>query len=1036
MLILLARGGSLWLAILVALCCSTGLGIARAEQTSASSPVDGNVPEAAQKTADFEQFTTPIVLTPPAEKVAGVVSPSMSLSGTWQFHTSPPANFFARQFDTADWKAIEVPGEWFMQGFDVPANTAAGYRRTFRVPDDYKGKRIKLRFDAVYSDATVWVNGHEVGRHVGGLTPFEFDVTEFVGLGTENTLALAVRRESVADLKMTTFGTAYIRTPLGGIPRKIMLFAVPDVHLESLHVATTFDRGYHDATLALTLSVVNEGSQPIDRGELRVALVDPQGKQVDVAPKRLSLPAIEPGAQMRQQVDIPVVHPRKWDSEHPNLYVLTCEVLTDGKTLQVVRRRVGFRQVEVRGRQLFVNNCPVKLRGVCRHERHATLGRSLTPELWRKDIELFRNANINLIRTSHYPPPEGLLDVCDELGMFVESEAPFHHAQYILDPEYRRLTLQQTAEMIEQHRDHPSVIIWSLGNESLWSPNFEASAEMVRRLDPTRPRLIAGGSPGYFSKYKDKPMPIYNGLEIGTWHYPGLQKIDSLLDAAKRPLLFDEYCHLNCYNLREQATDPGIRDDWGHRLVDIWEKMYAHEACLGGALWGGIDEIVFPPSGPPAGWGAWGLIDSWHRIKPEYWHAKKAYSPVRIAATQLPLPAKGEAIRIPVANRHDFTNINELEVTWRLGDESGETSADIQPRAAGELLVRPSQPPSDGDVLQLTFHSHRGFLVDTYRLTFGNATAPQLPAPSPEVKQRLHLVRGEDAVVAANDRFTWTWDAKTGLLREATLDGRAVLAGGPHLMLLPRKRENYRQTILDEKKYEPFTATCTEWQSKSVDIKETEEGVQLHVEGQYHDAKGSYHIDVDSSGQMVVQYRFEILEEIDPRQIGLVLDLPRSFDSLSWRRNGLWTVYPEDHIGRPQGCAHATRGDDWPAIDAREYPPWPWSLDSTALGTNDFRATRTSVLWAALRNPTGQGVLVDGGGRQAVRTWIDDQRVHLLVADYSTGSGEIFLITRSFWQPNLLKKGAVVKGCVRVRLTDEPRDIASPSSQLPRSSCP
>ncbi len=991
---------------------------------AAAPGVSQDEPAPAEARPVVETLAPPVVLTPAAAEVAGVANPCLSLSGEWRFHPSPPPEFVDPQHDTSAWKTIQVPGEWFMQGFTVPGNTAAGYRRTFRVPGDFANARLKLRFDAVYSDATVWLNGHLLGRHLGGFTPFEFDVTDCVQPGSENTLALAVKRESVADLKMTTFGTAYIRTPLGGILRKITLRAVPAVHLASCNVATQFDRDYRDATLRVTLDVANQSDRKVDDVELTFLLLDPQGKPVAVSPGRVSLPAIEAGGGLQHEVSIPVAAPAAWDCEHPNLYRLTCRVLEGGKPLEAVCRRVGFRQVEVRGRQLFVNNRPVKLRGVCRHERHATLGRSLTPELWRKDIELFRAANINLIRTSHYPPPEGLLDVCDELGMFVESEAPFHHAQFILEPEYRRLTVRQTAEMVEHHRNHPSVLIWSLGNEAPWSPNFEASAEMVRELDPTRPRLFSGGD-HYLKKLG--PTPVYRQLEIGSFHYPGPGGLAARLDRATRPMLFDEYCHLNCYNLREQATDPGIRDDWGHCLVGIWERMYAHEACLGGALWGGIDEIVFPPSGPPAGWGAWGLIDAWHRRKPEHWHAKKAYSPVRVQAAQGPLPAKGEPIRVAVANRHDFTNLSELDIRWRLGDQSGKTAADIDARASGVLLVQPAQPPRDGDVLELEFHSPRGFLIDTYRLTLGKPTPPPLPCPALKTGGKLRLDRNEDAIVATNDRVAWRWDARTGMLCEASLDGRPILAGGPHLMLLPRMRENYRQTMLDEAKHRPFTAPCSEWEATAVAAEATEQGVELRVDGHYREAEGSYRIELDPSGNMVVHYRFAAREKIDPRQIGLVMDAPRALDTVAWRRQGLWAVYPSDHIGRIEGCARATRGNGEQTVDPRRQPDWPWALDATALGTNDFRATRTSVHWAALYQSGGPGVVVDGNGRQAVRTWLDGQRVRLLVADYSVGSGETFLVSRSFWKPHLLKEGSIVEGRVHLRLTAIPPNVSLPT---------
>ena len=325
-------------------------------------------------------------LSPRPAEVSGVSALSVDLAGTWKFNS-------AANGPTAD---IQVPGEWVMQGFTVAPGKAAHYRRHFSVPADWRGKRIKLRCDGVYSDAVVSLNGREAGRHLGGMTPFELDLTTLVEPGKDNTIALAVTSESLADRLGCC--SQYASHPLGGITRKIRMFVLPEANLSSLHVSTRFDKDFRDATLGVELAAANEGpARPLGLQAV-LTLTAPDGANVPLAPHRVALDSL------KESLSIPVSRPLKWDNEHPNLYRLAVRLEAKGKLLETVTQRIGFRQVEVRGNRLFVNNVPVKLHGVCRHEVHPLRGRSLTPELWRKDAELFRVGNCNFIRTSHYPP--------------------------------------------------------------------------------------------------------------------------------------------------------------------------------------------------------------------------------------------------------------------------------------------------------------------------------------------------------------------------------------------------------------------------------------------------------------------------------------------------------------------------------------------------------------------------------------------------------------------------------------------------------
>ena len=954
-----------------------------------------------------EDFGPTPILTPLPDEVAGVKTPRALLCGTWRFAAAPPEQFFAHDFDDRLWKAIEVPGEWAMQGFSVAKDTAAGYRRQFAVPADWAGQQIKLRCDAVYSDATVWINGYAAGHHMGGFTPFELDVTGLARPGQVNTIALAIKRESLTNDKFTTFGSLYAAHPLGGISRKVRLFAVPPLNIVSLHVSTRFDREYRDATLHVMLNVANQSPRGIAGAEVRLELSGPTATASPLVLGTVALPMLNAQQTFERVVEYPVTAPAKWDAEHPNLYVLTGRVVVDGKRLETVRRRIGFRQVEVRGNQLFVNNQPVKLRGVCRHEAYGNRGRSLAPPLWRKVAELFRDANINLVRTSHYPPAEEFLDACDELGLFVEEDAPFHHAQPIVAPEYRRATLQHTAEMLEHDRSHPAVIIWSVGNEADWSPNFEASAGLIRKVDPTRPRLLSGD---YFKQYKGFGC---GEMEIASWHYPGPGGPDRAANHPK-PVIFDEYCHLNTYNREEVVTDPGLRDAWGRGFAAMWEKMVASRGCLGGALWAGIDEIFFLPAGKEVGWGAWGIIDSWYRCKPEYWHVKKVYAPLRVLNSVISIPPPGEPIRIEVANRHDFTNLSELTIKWALGGESGTATADVPPRRMGTLALRPKSSPRAGQKLAIQFLSPRGFLIDSCELAIGKPIAPADNGIAPIKPGTTELLQTGDLITVKTGHATWSVDRRTGLIHCAASAGRDVLVGGPVLMVLPLKSGQCAQS--HHAGIAAFTACCRDWQATAVHAARSGQNVTIQVDGHYREATGGYRLHVDGTGQMSVHYRFVYDGEVNPRQIGVVFDLPASYNTLDWERDSQWSNYPADHIGRPVGQAKTFRGDEWPKIEYGQPPPWPWALDSNSLGTNDFRATRHNIRRVSLRDDDGCGVQVWCDGTQHARAYVEGDRVRLFVATFSTAGADPFFSPHLTAERRPLRKGSVLEDSVQLEI--------------------
>jgi beta-galactosidase len=945
-------------------------------------------------------------LSPRPDFLPGVKTPLLSLNGIWKFDPAPPAGFEKLQAaQTKKWKNIAVPGEWVMQGFEVKTNSAAAYWREFEMPADWRGQRLKLRFDTVHSDCRVFVNGREAGAHEGCFTAFELDITDAVKPG-RNTLALAVKNESTADTLASA--TQYAAHQLGGITRKVQLFALPPVNLASQVVETEFDDKFENATLALKLSVA-EQSRAIAPGQvsIRARLFD-GAKSVATATRKISN---GPGVF---EISIPVTAPKKWDSEHPNLYSLKTELLVGNVVTETISQRVGFRQIEVRGNQLFVNGAPVKLRGVCRHEVDPVRGRSLTPEDWKKDAELFRAANVNYIRTSHYPPAEEFLDLCDEYGFFVECEAPLCWVQHganstwqswnYQDQKFFPYLVRANLENLAANRNHPCVTIWSLANESKWSPLFAEVNRRVKLADPTRP-----------TSFHDQCWGGYNNAhstaDIAVYHYPG-ENGPAKCDGENRPVLFGEYCHVECYNRRELVTDPGVRDDWGRGFARMSDLMHLHDGCLGGAIWAGIDDVFCLPNGKFVGYGMWGsLCDGWRREKPEFWHVKKTYSPVRVTVRELPLPAPGESIRVPVENRYNFANLNEAGIAWDIAGAKGKLQADIPSRHSGELVIQPRVSLKSGDVLHLVFTDPRGFVCDEEKIVIGRA-AETIAAVK---KNAGKLVIMEDAkrIQISGSDANYVIDRKTGQFISGTVRGQTVLTGGPALMILPLQSEACEPVDLGV--WKPLNNVCENWQAESVTAKETTDTeVEITVKGSCKEASGGYSLRLENSGAVQVSYDFESRIKVNPRQWGMVFFAPRNFATLAWNRRAQWTVYPPDHIGRPTGTATARVATD-PKPYATQKPDTGWSSDATELGGNDFSSTKTGILEASLASARGK-ISVASDGHQSVRAFVEDGRTGLLVTGFHTGGGDGFFATHFAAERKPLNPGSKIADTILLRL--------------------
>ncbi len=951
-------------------------------------------------------FTTALF----AQTIGSSTETKLSLDGTWHFNPAPK-NDWQKSNNQTDWNTIEVPGEWVMLGYSVELGKEAAYTKEFTIPTDWSNSIIYLRCDAVFSKANIWINGQEIGTHIGPFIAFEKEITASIKPGKTNQIAIGITAETLADTLMS--GTQYAAHQIGGILRKIYVYAVPKVHLKNIAIETDFDNDYKNATLKINGLLLNRAKS--DSTSIQFSLIDPKGNKVELKNDTKGF-FLKKNETKKINLSFNVNNPLKWDAEHPNLYQLVMDVNSSAGN-QKITKNIGFREIKVEGNQLFVNGAPIKLKGVNRHEAHPLLGRSLNSKLWKQDALLYKEANINYIRTSHYPPSEEFIEWCDKLGLYVELENPLcwighgANANWQQDDPHKEEIYEYMEDIsganIQFFGNHPSIIIWSMANESAWGPNWEKLANFYAKTDPSRPATFHDQTYGGFNNFGSTAMPIAN------YHYPG-PKGPEIANDYPRPLLYGEFAHLNTYNRTEIVTDPGVRDSWGRGFYNMWESMYQSQGCLGGAIWSGIDDVFYLPDGRTVGYGEWGPIDGWRRKKPEYYHIKNTYSPVKILTKKIATPSNGKGITIKFENRFDFTNLNECTINWSLENESDQIIIELPPHQSGEITIYPKTKNLDGELLNIEVTSPQGFNVASVVIEIGNVKRDNFPFIKTTSKNLTASEKG-NIVSIQSANFSWDFDLTQGKLVSAKSGNTKVLTGGAELMILELTTG---ATKTEHSLDIPFhNDVCTNWLVKSSKWKFENNTVIIKVKASYNEAKGEIQYVFTNDGVLKVNYNLTSKIKVDPRQWGMVFSSPTEIKNLQWYRKALWSSYPEDHIGRTVGSAIPFE-ENSPSTLIREEPTNAWRFDSNKLGSNDFRSTRENIYWSALTNDKGIGLTVISDGKQAFRSFVSGEKISFLVADYSTGGGDSFFRTHYDAERKNLKKGSKIEGTITIQLVN------------------
>lgn len=637
----------------------------------------------------------------------------LDLNGEWDFSYAPDARkrdtaFVKDNFDSSQWEKITVPSCWEMKGYDQPLyinvdyifennppfirlrreykgkvdeNPVGSYRRTFNLPAGWEQERVFLHFDGIYSAAYVWVNGKYVGYTEGPNTDSEFDVTQYVRKGNNNVSVQVIRWSDGSYLE----GQDMFH--MSGIHRDVYLYATPRTFVRDHYITSHLisSAGYKSGAMTVRLDVDNRDAQAAQK-QLVLTLLDPQGQEVVKREQSVILPAGKKSSAVNF-ANIALTGLKLWTAETPHLYTLIVSQRNDkGQEEMVFATKYGFRHVEIKDQLVKINGQRVMFKGVNTQDTHPVEGRTMDVATMLRDVELMKQANINTVRTSHYPRAAKMYAMFDYYGLYCMDEADIEcHKDWSQHGESSSTAITNRSEwlpaykdratrMVLRDRNFPSIIFWSLGNESGGGSNFKPTYDAVRALD-NRPIHYEGST----------RRGNHNSTDIYSTMYPKLGSVRSQANynAPNQPYFMCEYAH---------AMGNSVGN-----LREYWDILESSRCGIGGCIWDWVDQSIYDPQllkagkkqlttgydypGPHQGnFVCNGLVDAERQWTPELTEVKKVYQYVKFSNFDV------RNKRFALHNQYAFRSLDDFELRYTLlrnGEEIETGSIELPPMPSG-----------------------------------------------------------------------------------------------------------------------------------------------------------------------------------------------------------------------------------------------------------------------------------------------------------------------------------------------------------------
>ena len=920
----------------------------------------------------------------------------MALDGRWQFKLKArPEEATTNAITRGKWSEIDVPGVWTMQGFgkphytnvqmpfpnlppNVPDDNPTGmYRREFELPKTWQGRKIILHFGGCEGMLCVFVNGQPIGLNKDARTPAEFDITSHAKFDAPNEVVCVVVKWSDA---------AFIEDQdqwwHAGLSREVFVYAASAPHLQDIFARGDLTDDYTNGVLRVKAKVGWPGEKH-EECSLSVQLLDPRGKAILKKPLTAKCggavgvqSAVEQNTRASNETlfEAPIRKPALWSAETPSLYTLVVGLHTPQGD-EYTACKVGFRSVEVRERNLLVNGQRVMIHGVNRHDHDDTRGKTISPELMELDAQRMKQFNVNAVRTSHYPNDPRWLDICDRYGFYVVDETNLEsHAFYhdvCKDPRYASAFLERARNMVERDKNHASVIIWSLGNESGFGPNHEGMAGWVRGADPSRPIQYEGA----ISRFNGSAWEINHRLtDIVCPMYPPIADIISWAETTKdtRPLILCEYSHA-MGNSNGSLSDyyaafekyPGLQGGFIWEWVDHGIRQTAPD---GATFWAYGGDFGDTPN--DANFVSDGLVWPDRTPHPALNEFKKLAQPVGVSLVD------GARPRIRITNKQNFASLRHLRGEWELLADGAPAAhgslppLNIKPGESLEVDVSPVRSElvegrQNGErFLNLRFYQRQdtlwakaGHEVAWEQIALSN-TSVRGSTSSPRTDS-VHLAENGASISLIAGEAQATFDKRSGMLAAFTRASQSAITQGPMLNVFRAGTDNDGIKLLPEGAIGP--QVLFSWLRMGLDkaqarlghirVLEGDDGSpvietlhQISGRGQWDDFEHIQQFHLAPSGELRV---FNVLElgagVRDVPRVGVTLTLPCSLENLAWYGRGPWDNYPDRKASAMVGVYASTVSEQYvPYIMPQEH------------------GHKTDVRWLTLTDARGRGLRVSG----------------------------------------------------------------------------
>ena len=915
------------------------------------------------------------------------------LSGNWKFNWVPtpdkrPLDFYKPDYDVTEWKEIKVPMNWELQGYGTPIytnitypfpknppyiahadNPVGSYRRDFELPEHWNDRRVFLHFEAGTSAMYIWVNGQKAGYTENTKSPAEFDITNYVKPG-KNILAVEVYRWSDGSyLEDQDFWR------LSGIDRDVYLYSTDNVRISDFFIRPNLDEKYQNGILSadLTLRNFSELSQSII---VEAQLLDVSGKPVFIQKFTANIAArAEKALSFTRKIN----SPKLWSSETPNLYsmVFTLKDAT-GKSVETVAHKTGFRKVELKNGQLFVNGKAIYVKGVNIHEHNSVTGHYQDEQTMMEDLKLMKQHNINAIRMSHYPNNIRLMKLCDQYGFYVVDEANIEthgmgSVPYFKDtvnhpayrPDWLGAHMDRTISLVERDKNHPSVIIWSLGNECGNGQNFFKTYDWIKERDKTRLVQFEQASFDEKNRNTDIICPMYPNM--------GRMKAFAARPTATRPFIMCEYAH-------SMGNSTG-------NFQEYWDIIRSSKHMQGGFIWDWVDQGFEQTDENGKKYWAYGgdfnsqmytndenfchngLVFPDRKVKPGLLEVKKVYQNINFRSDSANLLSGN----ISIANEFYYTNLNQYSFRYEVlknGEviKTGSFDVNIAPQSSKQVkLALPQISANNGEEFLLNVFAYTktatnlvpaGFEVAREQFNLGES---KYFVKTENTNNSVRTTENKDNIVLEASGVYISINKKTGLLGDYKVDGKNYLVVKP--------KPNFWRAPTDNDFGNGMPRKLSIWRAagdnisvKKVDVKQEEGKTVITTDMSLNDVASDYQIIYTFTGDGALAFQISYkaganrLPEM-PR-FGMIMSLPKSLENFRYYGRGPWENYNDRNTASLLGIYESKVAD--------QYVPY------TRPQENGYK---TDLRWLTLTDNAGKGIRIEGLQpicASALQNWPED----------------------------------------------------------------